>query len=356
MTAMTVPRGLRQQVTAGLVLAAVSVATAGPAWGQSAPVPPVASSSPADEQQRTALYKEGFDAATAGRWAEAKERFAAALAIRASAKILFSLAQAEEQLGQLALAERDYGRAADSARSAGESDVIAAAANASAALAPRVPHVRVVVSSKGATPSSPKATLDGEPIALATPVAVDPGSHRVVVTATGMRDAQATVAISERQRLDVPVALEPVASAPAPNGAVPTTPAPPPGSSDAVPDRSAPSEPSPFPWKTVGLVAGGIGVVGLGVGTYFGLDAKSKNDQSNSSGCSNNDCTASAAAIRRDAISAGNTSTLLFVAGGLLVAGGAALWLLAPSGGRDGVAITATPWLGGGGLAAHGTW
>jgi hypothetical protein len=303
-----------------------------------------------EEARRTTLYKEGFDAATAGRWADARDRFAAALAIRSSPKVLFSLAQAEEQLGQLAAAGRDYARALDGAKAAGEADVAAASQSAKAALEPRVPTVRVVVQgAPGAT-----AKLDDQPFAVGTPVPVDPGTHRLVISAPGMRDAQATVAISERQRLDVPVRLE-VAGA----DATPTTVSP--TASDAAPAGQDGSQPeaghSAFPWRAVGLIAAGAGVVTLGVGSYFGLQAKSKNDQSNSSGCSGDTCSSSAAQTRRDAISAGNTSTVLFLAGGVLAAGGIVLWLVAPSSdGSSGVSVSPMALGAGGGLTLAGRW
>jgi len=304
-----------------------------------------------EETRRTALYKEGFDAATAGHWADARDRFAAALAIRSSPKVLFSLAQAEEQLGQLGAASRDYGRALDGAKAAGEADVAAASQSAKAALEPRVPTVRVLAQG---TPAA-TAKLDDQAVAVGTPVPVDPGTHRLVVSAPGMRDAQATVAISERQRLDVPVRLE-VAGA----DATPTTVSP--TASDAAPageDGSSPDAAhSAFPWRTVGLIAAGAGIVTLGVGSYFGIEAKSKNDQSNSNGgCKQDDCTAQAAQIRRDAISAGNTSTVLFVAGGVLAAGGIVLWLVAPSSnGGSGVSVSPVAFGAGGGLTLAGRW
>ncbi len=297
-----------------------------------------------EEQRRTALYKEGFDAATAGRWAEAKERFSAALAIRASAKVYFSLAQAEEQLGQLASASRAYEHAVEDGRAAGENDVVSAASSALALLDPRVPRVRIVVEgSAGAA-----ATLDGQAVTVNTPVAVDPGAHRIVVSAPGMQEAQATVAAGERQHLDVPVHLE--RAAPASVQASTTSPQ----------QIESPSERAPFPWRTLAVATAGVGIVTLGVGPYFGLQAKSKNDQSNSSGCnaSNDACTPSAAAVRRDAIVAGNTSTVLFVAGGVLAASGVALWLLAPAPHADTAALNAGPVIlaGGAGLALKTAW
>ena len=287
------------------------------------------------EDRRTALYREGVDAATAGRWPDARDRFREALAIRSSPKVLFSLAQAEEQLGQVASAQADYGRALEGAKAAAESDVVAAAEQAQRALEPRVPHVRVVVS--GA--SGAVGTLDEQPIAVGTAVATDPGAHRIVVSAPGMRAVTTSVAIGERQKLDVPVRLEAVAQAPAGLETAPMA------ATRAV------------PWRTIGLAAAGAGAVGLGVGVALGLVAKSKNDQSNSSGCNGNSCTAAAAAVRHDALSAASASTVAFVLGGVLSAGGVVLWLVAPSRDADhAVGVTPVALGGGGGLVVTARW
>ncbi len=330
----------RSAACAFVVILAVCSASVARAQGEGASTP--------EEARRTALYKEGFDAASAGRWAEARDRFAAALAIRSSPKVLFSLAQAEEQLGQLTAAGRDYGLALDGAKAAGESDVASAAQSARAALEPRVPTVRIVA--QGAPAATAK--LDDQPVAVGTPVPVDPGTHRLVVSAPGMRDAQATVAISERQRLDVPVRLDAAGSDATPAAASPSGPA---GDAGSSPEAAH----GAFPWRTVGLVAAGAGIVTLGVGTYFGIEAKSKNDQSNNSpgGCVQDNCPQAAAQTRRDAISAGNTSTVLFVAGGVLAAGGIVLWLVAPSSeGGSGVSVTPVALGAGGGLTLAGRW
>jgi hypothetical protein len=332
-----------------LTLATVASCTsrASPALAQS---PPTGAGQP-DEDRRTALYREGFDAATTGRWAEAKERFAAALAIRASPKVFFSLAQAEEQLGQLAVASHDYTSAIDGAKAAGESDVTSAAERALAALDPRVPRVRIVTDANGAT-----ASLDGQPIAVGALVSVDPGGHQLVVSAPGMRDARAMVAISEKQRLDVPMHLDAIGGEP---GAVAAPPANPTSGPRAVsPDTGATSAHHGIsPWSVVGLATAGAGVVSLGIGSYFGLQAKSQYDQSNRSGCSGDNCTKAAASIRGGAVSAGNTATALFVVGGALLAGGLVLWLVAPSAGGDGgVGVTHVAFGPGGGIALSGGW
>jgi hypothetical protein len=340
------PTRLRLGASGALLVTVAAVRTAG-----AQPLAPFGAPS-SEEDKRTTLYHQGFDAATAGRWADARDRFAATLAIRPSAKAFFSLAQAEEQLGELGTAARDYGRAVDAAKIANEGEVVSAAQHALSALDPRVPKVRVVVS--GA--SGANATLDGQPIAVNALVAVDPGSHRVVVTAPGMRDAHASLAISEQQRLDIPIRLEANDQLVHDAAPPPAPPGPPPASASAspAPDMHASGA---FAWRTVGLVTAAVGAVGLGVGTYFGIDAKIKLDQSNSSGCNGNDCSVSAASTRREAISAGNTSTALLVVGSALVATGVVLWVLAPSEpGGSGVSVTPVALGPGGGLSFHGQW
>jgi hypothetical protein len=267
------------------------------------------------EQRRTTLYQQGVDAVAVGRWDLAKDRFAAALAIRESPKVLFSLAQAEEHVGELARASAHYQRALEIAKAAGESDVVAAAERMLPELASRVPHVTIVVSGS----SDATVTLDGEPVAVGSAVAVNPGTHRVVARAPGMADGIATIALSEHQSLEVPLRLERAASTP-PAPMTPEASARPAGVGAHV-----------SPWRVVAGVTAGTGLVAAGVGTYFGLHAKSKFDQSNRSGCSGDACTAGGAAIRHDALSSATASDVAFGIGGVLIAAGIALWFLAPS-------------------------
>ncbi len=300
----------------------------------------------ASEERRTALYREGVDSATAGRWPDARDRFRQALAIRSSPKVLFSLGQSEERLGEVASAEADYNRALEGAKAAAEADVVSAAEHAAAAIAPRVPHVRVALMGQ-AGGREVRATLDGRAVTLGGEVAVDPGAHRLVVSSPGMREMTMSVAIGERQQLQVPVLLEVAAG---------TTGEPSDARVPAPPTERAQAPTGLAPWRTVGLVVAGAGVVGLGIGAVFGLEAKVKQDQSNSTGCIGDSCTASAAGTRRDAISAGNASTVAFAIGGALAAGGVVLWLVAPSKRGAGVRVAPLALGGGGGITVSGGW
>jgi hypothetical protein len=111
--------------------------------------------------------------------------------------------------------------------------------------------------------------------------------------------------------------------------------------------------------RTIAWIAGGLGVVGMGIGSYFGLRAMSKkNDYGKHVGadgaCLDRECET----LSREAHSAGNASTIGFVAGGALVATGVVLWLTAPSGkgkeARPGVLPVAGPRSAG--LQFQGSW
>lgn len=98
------------RAAAGVVaLLAVLLAKEMPAVAEPSASPAPVGSEERSEDWRTELYREGVAAATAGLWTEARDRFRQTLAIRSSPKVLFSLAQAEEQLGQVASAQADYG-------------------------------------------------------------------------------------------------------------------------------------------------------------------------------------------------------------------------------------------------------
>jgi hypothetical protein len=308
------------------------------------------------EALRTLLYKQAVEMANAGHWGEAAQLLREVLAIRSSAKVRYTLGQAEEQVGRLAAAYDAYAQALADGEAAGEGDVAAASGDAMHALAPRVPIVRVVIT--GAASAGATATIDGRAALPGEPVRVDPGTHHIAVQAPGTRPAASTIEVSERQRLDVTLRLEPegmpLVSAP------PTTPTVL-AASDAVPGAGPAPASRSGTWRTVGLVAGGAGVVALGVGTYFGVDAISKNDASNRAGCIGNVCPAgSAYNTRETARSAATVSTALLVAGGLLAAGGATLWLFAPR--REAATpvqtlqVVPVALVGGGGVTVGGAW
>jgi len=172
-----------------------------------------------------------------------------------------------------------------------------------------------------------KVTVDG--VALSAPLdgramTLDPGKHVFKLEATGQTPVEKELVLAEREkdRREVVVIGPPPAGAPAAPSTLPSTPPP------AAADSSSWST-----QKTLALVAGGVGIVGLGLGTVFGLQASSKWSSAQSdcgSGCGPN---APAQGEKSDAQNAGTLSTVGFAVGGVALAGAVVLWFTAPSGG-----------------------
>jgi hypothetical protein len=79
-------------------------------------------------------------------------------------------------------------------------------------------------------------------------------------------------------------------------------------------------------------VAGGVGVVGVALGTYFALSAKSKfNDAQGHCVSGSTGCDATATSGSKDAKKQADLATVAFAVGGVGLAGAAVLWLTAPT-------------------------
>jgi hypothetical protein len=181
--------------------------------------------------------------------------------------------------------------------------------------------------------SNIKVDVDGQPLTDrldGTSMQVDPGEHHFRFTAPGGTIIDKTIVIREgekdrRESIVVGATALPAVQ-PAPPALASTT-AQPPAAEDTGASR-----------RTIGLVVGGVGIVGLAVGTVFGVLASS------SASSSKNECsTATCGGAYSKSVSDYNTastdatvSTVAFIAGGVGVAAGAILFFTAPSGASSG--------------------
>lgn len=193
-----------------------------------------------------------------------------------------------------------------------------------AALKPRLAHLTITL--PAAVQATPGLSVRRDDILLGPPqwglaVPVDKGQHEIVVTAPNMKPWKKTVEVAADGAL-VTVELPPLerekpASAPPAARELPLPPPP-------------PRAPFWTPQRVSGVIASGVGIVGLGVGTVFGARALSLKSQSDANGCRENDvCREPGFTQREDARSAGAISTVAFVAGGITLVGGVTLWLTA---------------------------
>jgi hypothetical protein len=314
-----------------------------------------AQTTPQDQAVAQSLYDEGKKLMAASKWSDACPKLEESQRLDPTPVTEFYLADCYERAGRTASAWTTFlDLAAGEHKNGGtkEAEREKVARDRAKALEPKLsqlvidvpPAVRVaglVVKRDGG------AVRDGQ---WGAPVAVDPGKHTIEATAPGKKPWTTTTDVEGAGQTST-VHVEALADAPAdvpPPGAGPATPLP----ATPLADEQKPAS----PLKTVGLVVGGVGVAGLAVGTMFGVMALSKNSSANSGHCGGalggaNQCDSTGVSLRSTAVSDGNISTIALIAGGVLAAGGATLFFLAPS-----AHVQAVPAVGtnGGGFLVRG--
>jgi hypothetical protein len=246
---------------------------------------------------------------------------------------LINLASCYEQTARLASAWSTYIEAATSAKAQGNSAREAVARQRAAALAPRLPKLTISVAPALKHVAGLEITRDGVVVRepeWGLPLPADPGQHEVTAKAPGHVSFETKVKVTGEgtaANVSVPELAAQAAATPALTGRKPAEP---------VPTEPAPAEAAASTshglgaTRTVALLVGGIGVVGVGLGTAFGLASKAKHDQAardcNGLACPDKDALAEADAAQAN----GNISTVMMIVGGVGLAAGVTLWLAAP--------------------------
>jgi hypothetical protein len=190
-------------------------------------------------------------------------------------------------------------------------------------LTPRIP--RLVIKLQGGTADDTSVSVDGvtvSPALIGESLVIDPGKH-VVEARRASQSVKVEVVVAEGETKDASLSLQPAAAtgAPAPAPAPSGPAAPLASSSSPAADTGLGTR------RTLALVVGGVGVIGVGVGSVLGLRAKSKLDEANDAGCSGATCPTQSGLDANDAaMTAGTFSTVAFAIGGVALTGGAVLW------------------------------
>jgi hypothetical protein len=286
----------------------------------------------ASEAAATALFDEGRRLMSEHKFAEACPRLAESQRLAPSGGTLLNLADCYEHTGQTASAWVAWKDAASRANAAGKSDVEKRALAKAAALEPGLAKLTIAVA-PGSDVSGLDVKRDGVAVGrteFGLGIPVDPGAHVIEASAPAKKAFSMRIDVAPKQtdaRVTVTLEDAPEAVAPAPPPPSPSPGLPPPGA----PEPAPPAASSPL--KTVGIVVGSAGVAGLVVGAVFGVEASSKNQTAlQPQNCRTSTlCTQNGLTLTSDARNAATISTIGFVAGGALVAGGLVMWLVAPS-------------------------
>jgi hypothetical protein len=315
-----------------------------------------------DVARADALFNAAKALTDAGQYTDACAKFAESKRLAPGLGVTLYLADCYERIGRSASAWAEFRSAEGLARQRNDKRAEVARARAQA-LEPKLERLTIVVA-----PTVPQTGLqvlrDGVPVAreeLGLPVAVDPGDHAVVVSApghayrtlaahTGPESPSVTVRIDKLDESE----LAPPVVAPPP----PVTAAPPATALPDLPPALVPEDKNATR-RWIGVGVGGLGVVGVAVGSVFGVLAKQKLDQSNSVQCdaTTDRCHPPGFPMRKDAESAATASDVSFVIGGVLLATGAVLYVTArkpqPA---TGVVVAPAPVAGGGGALLRATF
>lgn len=310
--------------------------------------------SASDKAAAEALFDQGIELLKAGSYADACDRLESSQRIDPGVGTLLYLGECYEKLGRTASAWATFREAASAADVAGQADRAQIGTERARKLEPRLLRLTLEPDPELGEVDGVEVLMDGRAVSPAlwgTPVPVDPGERELEVRAPGYEPFRTTVTCegegsSESVRLPM--------LTPSPGSAGEPQESPSSGTAQAqVTLEDTPSDGSAQ--RTGGLVLAGLGVVGIGVGSYFGLRALSKENAAEDS-CSGNRCSAPEGVDRtNEALSAARISNVAFIAGGAALAGGVVLYLTAPK--RQDVArVEVIPTLGGAQLQLGGNF
>jgi hypothetical protein len=281
------------------------------------------------------LFNEGRKLASQGKYDQACPKFEESLRVDFGIGTQFNLADCWEHIGRTASAWAAFLDVAGSARTAGQGDRERVARGRASALEPKLSRMIIEI-------PSPMAGLDvkrdGTQVGQAswgTPMPIDPGAHEVAVTAPGRKTwtSRVTIAAGASVKVAVPALEEQPGVGPAAEGPA-TAPAEPAPDPDTTP-KSSPAQ------RTIGLVVGGLGVVGVGVGIAFMTKYGTKNDEAKAvcedrpTSCPQSEITRRDG-LRDEAVADRTAAYIGLGAGGVALVGGVILYLTAPKASRSG--------------------
>lgn len=333
------PVGACTLAASAVAVVAISASLCAPVEAQPRPKAPADGRAGVPAAQ--ALFDEGKRLVARGDLAHACPKLEESQRLDPAIGTQYHLADCYERSGRTASAWSTFLEAAAAARKADERERERAARDRARALEPRLARVAVVVGERVAGLAITRAGVAVGEAQWGMALPVDPGSVVVRATAPGKKPFEATVearAPGKAVEVRIPTLEDDPAAAPAPLVAAPAA-------SDAPADSAAPAPAAAPPVRrersqpetpradgtreAVAIALGGLGVVGVGLGTGFGIKSMAHGNSADSH-CRGDLCDSAGVKLRENAIAAGNVSTLTFVIGAAALGGGAVLWFTAP--------------------------
>jgi hypothetical protein len=310
MASLVLPwRGVR---TASGIALALALGVTRPANAQSA----------SDSATAQALFDQARALIAQGHVAEACPKLEESQRLDPGSGTLLNLARCYEQTGRLASAWSKYLETAAAAKVSGNTERETVARQQAEALRPRLSTLTIDVAPEAKSISGLEITRDGAQVGAAQwglPIQADAGDHKIVAKAPGYATWESVTAVKgEGTAAKATVPL--LSASPARVGA--------PAAAGGEADNA--SEGGLGTQRIIAIAAAGVGVVGIGVGTVFGVMSMSAHDDA-AKYCSGSSCTDPRGVdAGNDAYAKGNVSTVAMIVGGVALAAGVTLWFTAP--------------------------
>ncbi|MBS2017009.1 MAG: hypothetical protein JST00_29245 [Deltaproteobacteria bacterium] len=269
------------------------------------------------------LFQEGRKLMDQRRYGEACPKLAASHKLAPGVGTLLNLADCYEKDNKLASAWARFHEAIALAQRLGRKDREQTARERADRLEPRLIRLTILAKDRDVEVKLDGNVLDGA--ALGTPVPVDAGKHGIEARAKGKKPFTTTLEVSERTKTPS-VEIPRLEDEPEPEPKVVTPPPTEPGNKEPTEDSRSDGKTQ----RIIGITTAGLGLVGVAVGSIFGLKTSSTWEEAMTH-CTGLECDRTGVELATDAKNSGTVSTIAFIAGGVLVAGGLVLFFTAPS-------------------------
>jgi serine/threonine-protein kinase len=303
------------------------------------PVKARAEAGAAQKAAAESLFDDGLKAMKSGHFSEACPKLEESERIDPAIGTLLYLGECYEKIGRSASAWATFREAASAAQAQGETERTRVAAQRADRLQPSLSKLTLKVVPETAQLASLRVTRDGVALAktlFGVAIPVDPGKYHIVVSADGYQNHEAEIEVlanGDSKTLEIPVLTPSATVPPAAAGAVAAT-ANPAGTNTQAAAAAAPANPEHAAssggngLRTAAYVSGALGVVSLGIGTYFGVKAISKNNDAKDHCPAGNTCNDhEGEVLTNDAQSAATVSNITIAVGAVFVAAGVVLYL-----------------------------
>lgn len=291
-----------------------------------------------DKAAAEALFDRGVTLLRAGELKEACTKLETSERIDPAVGTLLYLGTCYERLGRTASAWAAFREAGSMARSTGQTDRAEIARERTARLEPELAYLTIMVptAARVADLSVRRAGSVVEADLYGVSVPMDPGNVKIEASAPGYKSfvTSVTVAPRDHKSLTIPALKSDTTSPPvkpnAPEGASkPSSGVE--GSLHVQPGTPA-RDTGPSAGRVLAYSLAGVGVVGLGIGSYFGIRAIQHNQDAKDQHCSGSSCLEQGGLDSTDkSLEAARASNIAFAAGGGLLALGVVLYIVSPS-------------------------